>query len=86
MTSVLFEEWLRNFDGVMQEQNHAILLVIDNCLAHPNVSDLKNVTLVFSTSEHYCARIQPLDTGIIKIWNIITIKALTKKFWGWYWL
>ena len=64
MTSILFENWLRNLDKRMGREKRKIAMIIDNCPAHPKV-ELGNVDLVFlppNTTSHT----QPMDSGIIR--------------------
>lgn len=64
MTADRFIEWLHEWDTELKERK--ILLLVDNCAAHPKEVDMKNIKLVFlppnTTSE-----LQPLDQGIIKV-------------------
>ena len=46
MTLVLFKEWVERLNGQMQLQKRNILLLVDNCAAHPDV-EVSNVKLVF---------------------------------------
>ena len=64
MTSVIFEEWLRKLDRKFLLQGRSILMVIDNCPAHPEVNGLAAIKLEFlppNTTSHT----QPCDQGII---------------------
>ena len=64
MTSLLFESWLKRLDRKMSLQNKHIVMVVNNCPAHPAV-ELTNIELVFlppNTTSHT----QPMDSGIIK--------------------
>ena len=45
--SQIFEEWMRKLNRTFQMEGRKIVLLIDNYLAHPSVSDLRNVQLVF---------------------------------------
>ena len=47
MTSYLFEEWVRELDRKFQCEYRKIALRVDNCLAHPDINDLKATELVF---------------------------------------
>ena len=47
MDSQIFEEWVRKLDQTFRMEGRKIALLIDNCPAHPSVSDLTNVQLVF---------------------------------------
>ena len=48
MTGALFHKWLADFNRVMARANYHIVLLVDNCTAHPrDVSDdLSHITLV----------------------------------------
>ena len=64
MTSIVFENWLRNLDQRMECEKRKIALIIDYCPAHPKL-ELKNVDLIFlppSTISHT----QPMNSGIIR--------------------
>ena len=43
MTSQIFTEWLAAWDSYLTKVNRKILLLVDNCTAHPHVSTLKNI-------------------------------------------
>ncbi|XP_067686985.1 tigger transposable element-derived protein 6-like [Haliotis asinina] len=64
MTSDLFTEWVNKLDQSMRRQNRKVLLLIDNCPAHPRVPNLKNVTVAY-LPPNTTSRIQPMDQGII---------------------
>ena len=53
--------------------NRKILLLVDNCTAHPHVSTLKNIQLKF-LPPNTTSLIQPMDQGIIK-----NLKTLYRK-------
>jgi hypothetical protein len=65
MTSTIFLNWLYEWDKKFQEKSRSILLLIDNCAAHPKNVQLKNITLEF-LPPNTTSLIQPLDKGIIK--------------------
>ncbi|XP_008552099.1 uncharacterized protein LOC103574431 [Microplitis demolitor] len=47
ITSEVFEKWLRDWDRDLVKKKKKVLLLVDNCPAHPNVTDLKSITLAF---------------------------------------
>ena len=47
MTSIIFEEWLRKWDQELTSSGGKIVLFVDNCSAHPHISCLKSIELVF---------------------------------------
>ena len=65
MTGGIFEEWLRNLNHVMEEKNHIIGLVLDNCPVHPQITDLSNAKLVYLLP-NMTLKIQPMDAGSLK--------------------
>ncbi|XP_060879159.1 tigger transposable element-derived protein 4-like [Metopolophium dirhodum] len=65
MTSTIFSNWLYEWDKKLQAKSRSILLLIDNCAAHPKNVQLKNITLEF-LPPNTTSLIQPLDMGIIK--------------------
>ena len=65
MTSQIFTEWFAAWDSHLTKVNQKILLLVDNCTAHPYVSTLKNIQLEFLTP-NTTSLIQPMDQGIIK--------------------
>ncbi|XP_035218679.1 tigger transposable element-derived protein 4-like [Stegodyphus dumicola] len=65
MTSELFKEWLKDWDRELQRQSRKVLLLLDNCAAHPHLDCLMNVQLEF-LPPRTTALVQPMDMGIIK--------------------
>ena len=64
MTKDMFFEWLDALNNKMRAQKRNILLLLDNCSAHPDI-ELSNIKLVFlppRTTSH----LQPCDAGIIQ--------------------
>ncbi|GFN91634.1 tigger transposable element-derived protein 6 [Plakobranchus ocellatus] len=64
MTSSIFETWIRKLDRKYLLQGRSIVMVLDNCPAHPKIKDLKAIRLEFlppNTTSHT----QPCDQGII---------------------
>ena len=74
MTTIMFKEWLERLNGRMTLQSRNILLVVDDCGAHPAVH-LSNVEIVF-LPPNTTSRLQPCDAGIIA-----NVKALYRKRW-----
>ncbi|XP_033229131.1 tigger transposable element-derived protein 4-like [Belonocnema kinseyi] len=67
MTSSVYEEQLHKIDHKFQRENRKVLLLVDNCPAHPNVSirTLKAIKVVHLPL-NLTAKLQPIDQGIIK--------------------
>lgn len=72
MTTTIFEEWLRQINNKMKLQGRHILLLLDNCGAHPHL-ELTNIKLQF-LPPNTTSKLQPLDAGIIS-----TVKAIYRK-------
>jgi hypothetical protein len=48
MTSEIFKKWLMRSDVELQRKSRKFLLILDNCMAHPQCSEcLKNIQLEF---------------------------------------
>ena len=65
MNSEIFEEWVRKLDRKFRADDRKIALIIDNCSAHPSISNLTNVQIVFlhpSTT----SILQPMNEGVIR--------------------
>ncbi|CAG4979710.1 unnamed protein product [Colias eurytheme] len=65
MTSEIFERWLRNWDAELKANNKKVLLLVDNCPAHPAVTNLKCIKLVF-LPPNVTSVLQPMDQGVIR--------------------
>ena len=66
MNSEIFEEWVRKLDRKFRADDRNIALIIGNCPAHPSVSNLTNVQLVF-LSPNTTSILQSIDQGVIRI-------------------
>ncbi|KAJ2941431.1 hypothetical protein O0L34_g3643 [Tuta absoluta] len=63
MTSQLFEEEVRKWDAELKGRK--ILLLVDNCPAHPIISNLQNIELAF-LPPNTTSILQPMDQSVIK--------------------
>ena len=72
ITSQIYTEWLAAWGLYLTKVNLEILLLVDNCTAHPHVSTLKNIQLEF-LPPNATSLIQPMDQGIIK--NLKTLNC-----------
>lgn len=72
MTAAIFTTWLQKLNNKMRIQGREILLLLDNCSAHPKI-ELSNVKLAF-LPPNTTSKLQPLDSGIIA-----QVKALYRK-------
>lgn len=66
MTSEIFEEWVKNLDKKMKNEGRNILLIIDNCAAHPpEIKNLEAVKMEF-LPPNVTSALQPMNQGVIK--------------------
>jgi hypothetical protein len=65
MTSSLFEDYVRQFDVEMKRQKRNVLLVIDNCPAHPSFENLLAIRVIF-LPPNSTSHTQPMDAGVIR--------------------
>ena len=78
MVSEEFTSWVRQLDRRFAAQNRRVLLFIDNCSAHPNISGLQAVKLHFfppNTTSH----LQPMDQGVIMSFKTHYRRRLVKR-------
>ena len=64
MTTDIFRKWLTHLNNSMSRAGRHILLLLDNCPAHPDLQ-FSNIKLVF-LPKNTTSRLQPLDAGIIQ--------------------
>ncbi|XP_072145362.1 tigger transposable element-derived protein 6-like [Dermacentor andersoni] len=80
MTGALFTELLTFLDARMRAANRRILLVLDNCAAHPvDTSWLQNVKVIF-LPPNCTSHLQPLDAGIIRNMKFHFRSLLIRRF------
>ena len=65
MDSDLFEEWVRELDRKFEQQNGKVVLIIDNCPAHPAIGGLKAIQLCF-LPPNTAAVTQSMDQRVIR--------------------
>ena len=65
MSSFLFDEWVKELDRKFEKENCKIVLIVDNCPAHPIVDGLKTIELVF-LQQNTTSKTQPMDQGVIR--------------------
>jgi hypothetical protein len=80
MTSDIFREWLKMFNKEMVRKNKKVVLLVDNCSAHPKdaADRLSNVKLEFLPS-NTTSVIQPCDQGIIRNLKTLYRTRVVKK-------
>ena len=65
MSSFLFDEWVKELNKKFEKENCKIVLIVDNCPAHPIVDGLKAIELVF-LPPNTTSKTQPMDQGVIR--------------------
>ena len=65
MSSELFEEWIKELDRSFSVQKRKIALIVDNCPAHPTVTGLEWIELIF-LPPNTTSVTQPMDQGVIR--------------------
>ena len=65
MTSEIFKKWLTKLDKRFLRENRKVAMVIDKCPAHPTMTELKAIELVF-LPPYTTSHTQPCNQGIIK--------------------
>ena len=73
MNSTIFELWLRQLDSRFAHQQREVLLLLDNCPAHPVVEGLTSIKVVMLPA-NATSKLQPMDQGIIN-----NLKALYRN-------
>ena len=80
MTADIFINWLRDFDLKMGKQSRKIVLVLDDCPAHPkDVPGLKNIRLEFVPSNSTKV-LQPMVQGVVQGFRKNYRKRLIQRF------
>ncbi|GBN51771.1 Tigger transposable element-derived protein 4 [Araneus ventricosus] len=64
MTSDLFQKYLRQWDKELAKKKRKIVLLIDNCTAHIEPSNLQCIKVVF-LSPNTTSVLEPMDQGVI---------------------
>jgi len=78
MTLKLFEDYIRKLDSMFSKQKRKVIIFIDNCTAHSEVSNLKAIKLIFLPA-NTTAKLQPADQGIIKCLKHAYRKRLVRQ-------
>ena len=54
MTGDLFGEWIKKVDSSFRAENRKVILLIDNCPAHPEIKNLTHINLIFLLPNNLC--------------------------------
>ena len=63
--SILFEEWVCEVDRRFIKEGRKIVLLVDNCPAHPSIFNLLSTELIFLLPSTI-SKLQPMDQGVIR--------------------
>ncbi|XP_035221575.1 tigger transposable element-derived protein 4-like [Stegodyphus dumicola] len=64
MTGNIYEKWLRDFDNRFSAEKRKVLLIVDNCTAHMEVTGLQAIRVEY-LPPNAAAVLEPMDQGII---------------------
>lgn len=78
MTSDAFCNWLKSLDKEMKKKNKKILMFIDNCTAHGEIPNLKNIKIKY-LPPNTTSKLQPLDQGIIQSFKMHYRKEVVRR-------
>lgn len=78
MTGDIFSQELEEWDRELIRRKRTIVLIVDNCAAHPRLTTLQNIKLVF-LPPNTTSVLQPLDQGIINSFKFHFRKLLVMK-------
>ena len=65
MTGEIFEGWLRKWSKKLMVEKRSVLLIINNCPAHPRDLDIPHIIIKF-LPPNTTSRLQPCDQGILR--------------------
>ena len=65
MGSILFEEWVREVDRPITKEGRKMVLLVDNCPAHPSIDNFVSTELIFLLP-NTTSKLQPMDQGVIR--------------------
>ena len=65
MDSEIFTNYIRKLDRKFQLEGRKVPFIIDNCVAHPSVDNLKAMGLIF-LPPNTTSKMQPMDQGVIR--------------------
>ena len=83
ITGYLWTEWIRSLDNKMSSRKRKIVLFIDNCPAHPVVSNLKAI-MVHYLPPNTTAVLQLMDQGVRVSFNVSS-NGIENYYWREWW-
>jgi predicted transcriptional regulator len=79
MTTIIFEDIMKNFNEKMARQGRHVLLFSDNCSTHKLKNKFSHVKIIFLPA-NTTSVLQPLDQGVIHSFKSIYRGKLAKKY------
>ena len=79
MTSILFNQWLSNWNRKLHSQNRKVLLFIDNCPAHNLMGNFTNIEIQF-LPPNTTSVLQPMDQGVINSFKSHYRRRLVNRY------
>ncbi|GBL78055.1 Tigger transposable element-derived protein 4 [Araneus ventricosus] len=81
MTSNLFQKYLRQWDKELAKKKRKIVLLIDNCTAHIEPSNLQWIKVVF-LPPNTASVLQTMDQGVSVAGSVINGSSSSCAFWN----
>ncbi|KFM72755.1 Tigger transposable element-derived protein 6, partial [Stegodyphus mimosarum] len=78
MTGNIYEKWLRDLDNRFSAEKRKVLLIVDNCTAHMEVTGLQAIRVEY-LPPNATAVLQPMDQGIINSFKRKYKKVLLQR-------
>ena len=78
MTSNIFTNYLSAWNSSLRFQKRKIVLLLDNCSAHPSDIAFSNIKLIF-LPPNTTSTLQPLDIGVIRNFKCHYRSAINKR-------
>ena len=77
MDSEIFTDYVRKLDAMFHKEGRKIVLIIDNCPAHPEMENLKAIELVLPANT--TSKTQPMDQGVIRALKVFYHSNVVKR-------
>ena len=60
MNSFLFDDWIKELEKKFEKENRKVIVIVDNCPAHPIIQGSKDVDFVL-LPQNITSKTQPID-------------------------
>ena len=64
MNGEYFKKWVENLDRTFRGELLVLMLLVDNCRAHPHIENFSNINLIFLPPNTVFV-LQPMNQGVI---------------------